>query len=98
MTQKNYYVALLLTNQSPNDVTVSYLRNGELKEQDIPKLAASRITINFTSQQQPSAVEFKAFVKNTSDILKINGSESISITPTEQIEVITANIGTGLFL
>ncbi len=80
------------------EVTISYLRNGQLKEKNIPKLAAGRITMNFTSAQQPSAVEFKAFINGTNDAVNINGTDSLWVTPSLAMESTTAVIGQGSYL
>ena len=94
-TQKTYYVSLAITNQSPDDATISYLENGNLKEQDVPKNSVGSIMMSFTSSVMPKAIEFKAFKKGTVTVVKLNGTESLFVKPTESLVTVPVLIGAG---
>ena len=97
-TPKTYYISLSITNQSPEDVTLSFLENGQLKEEDVPKSAVGSIMMTFTSKVQPGLVEFKAFKKGTATVVQLNGTDSIQVAPTESLRTIPVFIsGTGEF-
>ena len=83
---------LSISNQSPKDVTISYLENGQLKEQDIPKNGQGSISLSFTSSQQPPAIEFKAFEKGTSNVVKLNGNDNLVVVPMEQLTPVSVTI------
>ncbi len=88
-------MSLSLTNQSPKDVTLSYLENGILKEDNVTAGSVGSVMMSFTSTTQPPAVEFKAFEMGTANAVKLNGQESISISPTVTLETVSVVIGEG---
>ena len=50
-------------------------------EQEIPKLVALSLDISIKAPQQPGAVQFTAYEKGTTNILKMNDQDSLTITP-----------------
>ena len=89
---KTYYVQLSIKNQSPKDVTISYLDKGELQERDMPKNGQGSISLSFTSSQQPPAIEFKAFEKGTNNAVKLNGNDNLVVVPMEQLIPVSVTI------
>ena len=94
---RTYYISLSISNKSPDDVTLSFLEEGQLKEEDIPKSSVGSIMMTFTSNAQPPQVEFKAFKMGTATAVMLNGTESLKVTPTENIVTIPVAIGSGRF-
>lgn len=91
-------MSLTVINQSPDDVTISYFNNNTLQEEDIPKGSVGSIsTLSAPVSFQPADVVFKAFKKGTSTIVKINGTDSIKVTPTIGEINIPVYIGEGTF-
>lgn len=78
-------------------MTLSFLEDGKLKEEDIPKSSVGSIMVTFTSTVQPSDMEFKAFLKGTGTAVKVNGTDSIKVTPTESLITVPVVIGDGVF-
>lgn len=84
-----------MKNQSPDDVTISYLANGEMREQNITKYSVSNLMVSLTSDGQPGDITFKAFKQGTNTVVRMNGMDSLIVTPTEAINTILATIGEG---
>ena len=49
--------------------------------------------ITFTSDVQPAPIKFNAFKSGTADAVKINGSETIMVTPTKDLITYTIYLG-----
>ena len=91
-------MSLTVINQSPDDVTISYFNNNTLQEEDIPKGSVGSIsTSSGPVFVQPADIVFKAFEKGTSTIVKINGTDSIKVTPSRGVINIPVYIGDGKF-
>ena len=93
---KKYYIVLSIVNKSPSDVTLSYLKNGQIMEQDIKGNATIRISVTITSSKQPDDVGFKVFQKGTNSPMVINGSDSLIVRPMENAttNLVVVNDGT----
>lgn len=64
----------------------------------MPKNGQGSISVSFTSSQQPAAMEFKAFEKGTTNVVKLNGNDNLVVVPMEQltpVSVIIAGEGKG---
>ena len=92
---KTYYASLSVTNQSPNDVEIKYLVNGQEQKQEFPKGSAGGFDVTVQSSSVPGDIEFKAYQKGTSTIVKMNGGESVKVTPTETKNAVAVTIGEG---
>ena len=84
-----YFVSLSVNNQSPTDVTISYYQNGELKEQNIGKGSMNSIMVTITSNEQPRSMQFTAFEKGTNNAVKLNGNNTLVMTPSKVLETIS---------
>ena len=92
---KTYYVSLSISNQSPDDITVSFLEDGELKERNISRSSVGSIMIAISSNVPPPHVEFRAFIKGTGTSVMLNGTESLNVMPTENQVPIPVLVGNG---
>ena len=94
---KKYFIVLSIINKSPNDVTLSYLKNGQLMEQDIKGNATIRISVTITSSKQPEDVGFKVFQKETDSPMVINGSDLLMIRPMENATTTSVVVNDGTY-
>ena len=92
---KTYYTTLSVINQSPNDIQIKYTVNGQEQSQEFPKGAAGQFDVTIQSNSAPGAIEFKAFQKGTTTVFKMNGKESLMVTPTETKSPVSVTIGEG---
>ena len=92
---KTYYATLSVINQSPNDVQIKYTVNGQEQSQEFPKGAAGQFDVTIQSNSAPGGIEFKAFQKGTTTVFKMNGKESLMVTPTETKSPVSVTIGEG---
>ena len=90
---KTYYASLTVINQSPGDVEVKYTVNGQEQKQEFPKGSAGGFDVAVQSTSAPSAIEFKAYEKGTTNVLQMNGEGSLKVTPTETKSPVSVNIG-----
>ena len=81
-----------------DDITVAFLEAGELKEEDIPKVSVGSITMTIASYVQPNEVEFRAFIKGTTDVALMNGADHLRVVPTENLVTVPVIISNGMFL
>ena len=92
---KTYYASLSVTNQSPNDIEIKYLVNGQEQKQEFPKGSAGGFDVTVQSTTTPSAIEFKAYQKGTTTLVLMNGENSIKVTPTEAKNTVSVTVGEG---
>ena len=90
---KTYYASLTVINQSPGDVDVKYTVNGQEQKQEFPKGSAGGFDVTVQSTSSPSAIEFKAYEKGTTNVLQMNGEGSLKVTPTETKSPVSVTIG-----
>ena len=91
-------MSLSVENRSPNDATLSYFENGQMKEVNISKGGMAEIIVNVTSYQQPAQMEFKSFQKGTNTALTLNGKDTLMVQPTEEIMSYSVVLNGGNYL
>ena len=91
--QKTYYVSLQLSNMGSKDVTLQWKQGAEDKTLDVPKLSGMAYDVTITDTKQPAAIQFKGSEKGTSNVVKLNNLEVLSLTPTETRTPVVVNIG-----
>lgn len=94
---KTYYISLSVVNKSPYNTTLSYLENGQLKEQDLLSGGSVGITSTMTASQQPGEIAFKAFQKGSNAAMTLNGNETLMVRPTETLVTIGVTLDGGTF-
>ena len=67
----------------------------EEKEMEIPKLAMVVNDVRVLSSQQPTEIEFTAHEKGTTNVVKLNGKDSLLIAPVENAPSTSVTISEG---
>ncbi len=69
-----------------------------MKEQNVSKGVVAGITLTITSSSQPDYVEFKAFEIGTNNVVKMNGNDTIFVTPTKEFNTVQVLLEGGAIL
>ena len=92
---KKYYASLTVINQYAGDIEIKYTANGQEQKQEFPKGSAGGFDVTVQSASAPGPIEFKAYQKGTSNIVQLNGQDSLMVTPTETKSAVSVTAGGG---
>ena len=81
--QKTYYVSLQVKNLGSKEVTIVWRQDNKDKEISIPSSGQINTDVIMTASQKPYPIQFRAYEKETTNLIKLNDQDVLSLQPTE---------------
>ena len=92
---KIYYISLELENYGQKPVTLKWKQDKEDKELNVPQLATIRYDVIITSSVQPAPINFIAYEGGTSNMVRLNNTDTLTLSATEEKTPVVVTIGGG---